>query len=534
MSNVSVSVGLRARALGVACVFVVAMLGSAVSVANPWNGKVVFQAFWWDLNNENYPGNWYTYLAKLAPKLRDIGFDGMWIPAPSKGRSGGFSMGYDPFDHYDLGDKDQKGTVATKFGTKDQLLRMIAVAHANGLEIYPDIVLNHMKADEHGQQKTFRYMGFAGPDTGRWPKDPQHFHPNSDHRCDTGNICGDPFGFGPDACYRDASNGGGANGKYMRDQAREWFVWLTKQLDADGYRFDAVKHFPAYVVEDVLFNAKRDDNEFFCADEFVPDHGPPDLDIWVSFTKERCGTFDFPFREALFKIVSSGGFFDIGSLPNFQQSKRLKTVPFVNNHDSFRGPFHDSDISLELLPTINPDDSRADVAYAAAFAVDGSPLVFYEDLIVNSGDDRFKADPENLQMRDYLINLIWAHQKLNFKDGAYKVPFQGSPDLLVLERTGKALIALNDNGIETLNASVQTSFGPNVTLHDYSGSNAQDITTDAEGRVTVSVPKMSYAVWGRPEYLAVSARRSAERRMSSNLMTISATPAPMRSGTVAG
>jgi hypothetical protein len=32
--------------------------------ANPWNGKVVFQAFWWDLNNENYPQNWYTYLAR--------------------------------------------------------------------------------------------------------------------------------------------------------------------------------------------------------------------------------------------------------------------------------------------------------------------------------------------------------------------------------------------------------------------------------------------------------------------------------------
>jgi alpha-amylase len=101
-------------------------------------------------------------------------------------------------------------------------------------------------------------------------------------------------------------------------------------------------------------------------------------------------------------------------------------------------------------------------------------VVYYEDLIVNSGDDRRKQDPEELQLRDYLVNLIWAHQKLDFKDGAYRVPFQDSPDLLVLERAGKALIALNDNGIAAQRATVQTSFGPNVRLHDYSGSNPDD------------------------------------------------------------
>jgi alpha-amylase len=107
------------------------------AVANPWNGKVVFQAFWWDLRNQSYPHNRYTYLAKLAPRLRQLGIDGLWIPSPAKGASGGISMGYDPFDHYDLGDKDQRDTVETKFGTKDELLRLIAVAYANGLEIYP-------------------------------------------------------------------------------------------------------------------------------------------------------------------------------------------------------------------------------------------------------------------------------------------------------------------------------------------------------------------------------------------------------------
>jgi alpha-amylase len=86
--------------------------------------------------------------------------------------------------------------------------------------------------------------------------------------------------------------------------------------------------------------------------------------------------------------------------------------------------------------------------------------------------------------------------KLNFKDGAYKARYQESPDLLVIERSGKALIGLNDHGNEWRDASVQTDFGPRVKLHDYSGSNADDLETDANGSVRVAVPPMGYAVWG--------------------------------------
>jgi alpha-amylase len=35
-----------------------------------------------------------------------------------------------------------------------------------------------------------------------------------------------------------------------------------------------------------------------------------------------------------------------------------------------------------------------------------------------------------------------------------------------------------------------------VRLHDYSGSNRDDVTTDSQGRLTVAVPAMSYAIFG--------------------------------------
>ena len=64
--------------------FVILFSLPANTFGNPWNGKVVFQAFWWDCWNETYPQDWYTYLAKLSPRLRRMGFDAIWIPPPSE------------------------------------------------------------------------------------------------------------------------------------------------------------------------------------------------------------------------------------------------------------------------------------------------------------------------------------------------------------------------------------------------------------------------------------------------------------------
>lgn len=488
---------------------------SAQIIANPWNGKVILQAFWWDAWHEKYPYDWYTYLAKLSPRLRMMGLDGIWIPPPAKGDAGENSMGYDIFDPYDLGDKYQKGRTGTRFGTKDGLLRLIAVAHANGLEVYLDIVLNHAsggqedpRAPGRDKHKLFRYAGFAGAGTGRWPKDHWNFHPNPDHDCEQGDWCKQDFG--PDICYLDRDHGGGGNGKYMRDRAREWFVWLVRQTGVDGFRFDAVKHFPAYVVEDLLYHAKGDRNDYFAVGEYV-DGRREALDAWGDGTRNRAGALDFAFREALAGIIEAGGFFDMGSLPDYQQHNRMKTSPFVNNHDTWRGFFWDSEPGSdkhddrsgdwrrnedELAPTIDPDNPRADVAYAAAFVVDGSPTVYYEDLFVNFGPERFKADPALLPVRDYAANLIWAHQKLDFKDGAYKVRYRNSPDLIIIERSGKALVGLNDHGSQWRDAWVQTDFGPRVRLHDYSGASEREPVTDDNGWVNVAVPPMGYVVIG--------------------------------------
>jgi alpha-amylase len=95
---------------------------------------------------------WWDHIAAQANALRRAGFTAVWLPPPLKGASGHFSNGYDVFDDYDLGAKDQKGTVATRYGPRELLQRCCAILRANGLDhAYP--------ADTQEHQIWWRFVG---------------------------------------------------------------------------------------------------------------------------------------------------------------------------------------------------------------------------------------------------------------------------------------------------------------------------------------------------------------------------------------
>ena len=94
---------------------------------------VMMQAFYWDVpvdaNDKN--GTWWDVLSQQAVELSQAGVTGIWTPAPSKGNFGIHDMGYGVFDHYDLGNYDQKGAVETRFGSRAELLNT-QNRHPNG------------------------------------------------------------------------------------------------------------------------------------------------------------------------------------------------------------------------------------------------------------------------------------------------------------------------------------------------------------------------------------------------------------------
>lgn len=116
---------------------------------------VMLQAFYWDVpvDVENNDGSWWDHLSEKASEWKRMGITGLWVPPPSKGNWGILDNGYGVFDHYDLGNYFQKGTVETRFGSKEEILNMLTVMHsAPKIEVYADVVLNHMYGNAEEQE----------------------------------------------------------------------------------------------------------------------------------------------------------------------------------------------------------------------------------------------------------------------------------------------------------------------------------------------------------------------------------------------
>src|SRR5580658_7514213 len=103
---------------------------------------VMMQAFYWDApRHENKEHEWWNFLAEKVEDLGRAGFNALWLPPVSKA-SDHTSMGYDPYDYFDLGDFDQKGGTKTYYGNRAELEALIAKAHLHGIGLYADMVLN--------------------------------------------------------------------------------------------------------------------------------------------------------------------------------------------------------------------------------------------------------------------------------------------------------------------------------------------------------------------------------------------------------
>ncbi len=81
-------------------------------------------------------------IALRMPELAEAGYTALWLPPPFKG-TGALDVGFGTFDRFDLGDKNQMGTIKTKYGTAAELANLMDVAHRFGIRIYFDNVMAH-------------------------------------------------------------------------------------------------------------------------------------------------------------------------------------------------------------------------------------------------------------------------------------------------------------------------------------------------------------------------------------------------------
>jgi galactose oxidase len=409
---------------------------------------------------------WWDHIATQAKAFSLAGFTAIWLPPMLKTSSGATAGadGYGPFDDYDIGSKKQKGTIPTRFGSREALQRCAAILRANGLDIYLDMVEHHRSGDgaKPPDAFVFRYLGANGtPGTGRFPKNPSNFLPQVPRDPDLGGPPADDFPFARELAPINAKPK-----DYVFNNLIDACDWITRNIDAQGYRLDDVKGLSTDFL--LPFLSRKAMAGKFAVGEFF-DGNRLLVNQWIFNPKGMQGrpsAFDFPLKFLLTSMCNNPGRFNMADLDHAGLTgiSPLNSVTFVENHDT------DLQNSQKIV-------TNKLLGYAYVLTSEGYPTVFYKDYSTDSGCYGLKPQ---------IDNLIWVHEAL--ANGPTEQRWKDF-DVFAYERTGgsRLLVALNNDPSGAHNIQVATGFGANVHLKDYTG-HGPDVFTDNNGNVSISVP----------------------------------------------
>ena len=430
----------------------------------------------------NNPGKPWLY-DLIREKAAEIGASVdvfQWPPvSKAQGGSGEGCDGYGIFCRRDLGTAPQQGSTPTRYGTLESLMAAVAALNAHGVESYGDLVL-HQMIGENGGPGVFQYLG-ADHKTlnGRGGTTPGWFRGNTNNNDPVPPFCReddvpdvpDDVPFGRELSYQNAHPAG-----VTTADAIDFLGWLTRRVGFAGYRFDDVKGTWVPAVQAIM--GSHPEIPFF-AEYF--DGNPANLDWWAQNQMNgRSGVVDFALH---FKLQAACNGYDATQLSGgseYWQWNSGLAVAFVDNPDT--------DTSDGEQVSFNKG-----LAYAYMLSLPVRLAMVY-------GKDYFPDSvwPGAYGLKPLIDNLCWINRM--FAYGAYAVRWQDK-DVLVISRDGNGgaagwsgglLTALNFNTMAERTVTVQTTFGPNRWLHDYTGKHG-DITTDGNGNATFTIPSNAFS-----------------------------------------
>jgi alpha-amylase len=438
--------------------------GRVAGVPSPLDGDKSVP-FWWD------------HLATQAGAFADAGFTAIWLPPPLKGASGSFSSGYDLFDDYDLGAKNQKGTIPTRYGTREKLQRCAAMFRANRIDLYIDLVENQRDGDDG--RFNFKYLDASGNEGGgRFAKGPGDFHP---HVPEDPGVFSDQFQFG-----RDLAPINGIPKNHCSDGLIAAAEWLTQALDLQGYRMDNAKGVSTIFMQRLLSHGAMA-NKFAVA-EFA-DGNIQLIENWANAVQHRSAAFDFPLHFALQNMCNNPDGFDMASLDHAGVAgiDPQGAVTFVENHDTDRGGVGGPIVRNKML------------AYAYILTSEGYPCVFYRD---------YSTDKNCFGLKPEIDRLIQIHEQL--ADGPTQQRWKDE-GVFAFERMSGShlLVALNKDVNASRSIAVQTGFPANTALQEFTGHGGRVSTTN-NSQVEITIPRnengSGYVCYALPRELKIPAR----------------------------
>ena len=308
---------------------------------------VMLQAFYWNVPTTTAAGSWWLNLASHADEWAAAGITSVWIPPPYKGAGGHerrwLRCGY---DRYDLGEFNQRGTVATRYGTRAELLTAVGTLHGAGSRVYADMVMNHMMGGDRNETVTLLDGTSASVPTGfdftarggaysTYVWDSTRFNGvqagcswNQWHAWDFAPyLNGQAYDslLGTEIRYADAEN---------QAEMIHWGMWLTDTLSLDGYRLDATKHMYTTFINSWLDALVTGTDRFAVSEAVFGDIA--DLESYVAMTGTRTRVFDYPLHYLFVSMSNGGASFDMRMLggSGFTAGNSSLSVPFVDNHDT--------------------------------------------------------------------------------------------------------------------------------------------------------------------------------------------------------
>ena len=471
---------------------------------------IILQYFEWYLEANQ---NLWNEIANNAQMLSNEGITALWLPPAYKGIGGKDDVGYGVYDLYDLGEFDQKGTIKTKYGSKDEYINCIHALKQAGIETYADIVLNHkMGADklqtipatkvdwgDHKQEIENQEMvkvatKFIFPGRNKKYSDFEwnwtHFH-GIDYNNETGEHAIFKF---KDKNWDEAVDEEFGNFDYLMgadidftnseviDECYKWIKWYIEETGVDGLRLDAVKHISAQFYKNYIKKIKEEIKpDLFAVGEYWSSNVER-LHKYITDTEGHISLFDVPLHY---------NFFNASNDENYDMSKILehtlvkdnpnKAVTFVDNHDTQPGQSLQSFINNWFkLP-----------AYSIILLRDeGYPCVFYGDY--------YGIKHDNIEAIKDIRILI----KLR-KEKAYgnQVDYFDNNNIIGWTREGDAEHAKSGLAVLISNAGdgekrmyIGTKFAGKKFI-DAIANCEDEIIIDEEGYGTFKVKAKSVSVW---------------------------------------
>jgi len=397
---------------------------------------VMMQAFHWDCPSvDNREFAWWPFVRERLPSLARVGFTSLWLPPVHKAANiGGASMGYDPYDYYDLGEFDQKGSVKTWFGSRKELSDLIESAHGHGMSVLADMVINHNSGADGEEINPIsnlpRWTRFQ-PKSGKFARDWECFHPCPYETWDDGT-----FGDMPDLSHRNP---------YVFGEILKLTRWLVEEIGFDGFRYDFVKGYGTWIV-----TAIQEYRYLRSGQPFKPYGVGEDWDSartienWITETNawndNPVDAFDFPLRDMLKALCDAYGFSlrNLATWETVVKQQPMSAVTFVENHDTRDG---EKPIVRDKL-----------LAYAYILTHEGYPCIFWKDYY------NWQLGKE--ETPHGIAALVQAHE--TYAGGGTNV-LSTDDDLYIMQRLGDGekrglLFVLNNRGDRWNGAWVPTQW----------------------------------------------------------------------------